>query len=102
MVGALSSTQNPNSESSVTCGVRGHTLVGKSGESRAGDRSLLTISHKEDDMAGAVPAFRGSVPFPAHHAVYCLEGLPGVSPCLQFVICGKGKDYHLTGLLSHP
>lgn len=56
----------------------------------------LTISHENDDMAGTVPAFRAGVPFPAHHAVHCLESLLGISPCLQLVICEKGTDCHLT------
>lgn len=45
-------------------------------------------------MAGAVPAFRGAVPFPAHHAVHGLEGLLGVSSCLQLVIYGKEGNHH--------
>lgn len=63
--------------------------------SPAGERALLTISHENDDMAGAVPALRAGVPFPAHHAVHCLEGPLGVSTRLQLVVCGKGRHHHL-------
>lgn len=56
-------------------------MVGKSGEFRVGDRFFLIISYKEDDMAGAVLVFRGSVFFLVYYVVYCLEGFFGVSFC---------------------
>lgn len=93
MVGAPSSTQGPNHKSSVTCRPNGNTLVRKGRESRAGEGSLLTISHEDDDMAGTVPAFKGPIRWPAHHVVYFLEGLLGVSPSLMLVICGKGRNH---------
>lgn len=92
MVGALSSTPGPNHESSITCGPNSHTLIRKDRACGA-EGSLLTISHEDDNVAGAVPAFKEGIPWPAHHVVYFLEGLLGVSPRLQFVICGKGRDH---------
>lgn len=64
--------------------------------SQTGERALLTISHEDNDVAGTVPAFRTVFPFPGHHVVHFLEGLPRVSARLQLMVCGKGRDHHFT------
>lgn len=81
--------RGPNHESNVTCGLKGHTQVRGWGVGQ--ERALLTISHEDDDVAGAVPALGRCVPRPAHHVVHGHEGLLGVRPRLQFVICRQKR-----------